>query len=414
MKLLLILLFTNLSVFLFGQDSMLVEAIKESLHEFSFDDGVLHGNGHDFLLDKAANSPYFLIGENHGIAETALVSAALFHSFKPLGYAYYATEVGPFTASMLQSMSKTNMDASLQKHFKDYPFSIPFFNWQEEARVLEAAMNNTSIDGPIIWGLDQEFAASFRMFFKKLEVDATTEDSRALAHEYYTLAEKTFSEALETKNPGNSLLTILTPSDFEKLRQHFEGQPNSTKLIDALEESIQIYQLWFTREGYRSNYLRAELMKRNFTTYLEQAKLQDENPRVMIKLGASHQYRGLNGLNIPDIGNFISELASLEEKKSFHLYVVGRKGSQNTYNPFSQSEADKSVPFDAAIDDDYRHFSSVLEASSEALWTVIDLLPLRHALHNKKVKNVHPQLEKIIWGYDAILLIPEVHAATNY
>ncbi|HMQ61393.1 MAG TPA: hypothetical protein PKE06_12045 [Flavilitoribacter sp.] len=395
-----------------AQDSLLVEAMQKNARTFKLTTEGLAGDGLDFFLAEGQKARFFLIGEDHGMAENPQFTAALFRHFKTIGYRYFATETGPYTAEMVQKMAGSpDWKARFEAHFRQYPWSIPFYNWQEECEIPRAVLEGADGSRALLWGLDQEFAASFRMFFKKLETEAATPESKAVAGEYYRLAEKAYAESFGARDPSKSFLAIVKPDDFDRLRKTFEGRQAALDLIRELDESVQIYQLWYRSEGYASNRQRAEMMKRHFTAYYSAAKEKGEDPRVMFKLGANHVYRGLNALNVPDIGNFISELAAQSGQTSFHLYTLGRKGTQNGFTPFSRSDDDKHQPYDAGQYLDKVDFSTVLKATPETAWSVIDLRPLRKALFNKTIKNVDPGLERIIYSYDAILVFPQVHAS---
>ena len=399
----------------FAQDSLLVAAMQKNVHTFKLTAEGLSGDGLDFFLAEGQKARFFLIGEDHGMAENPQFTAALFRQFKAIGYKYFATETGPYTAGMVQEMAGSpDWKTRFEAHFRAYPWSIPFYNWQEECEIPRAVLGGGAPDKPLMWGLDQEFAASFRMFFKKLETDASTPESKAVAGEYYRLAEKAYTESFGARDPSKSFLAIVKPDDFDRLRKAFEGQSAALDLIRELDESVQIYQLWYRNEGYASNRQRAEMMKRHFMAYYAAVKATDADPRVMFKLGANHVYRGLNALNVPDIGNFVSELAAQSGETSFHLYTLGRKGTQNGFTPFSRSDDDKRQPYDAGQYLDKVDFSAVLTATPEKEWSVIDLRPLRKALFNKSIKNTDPGLERIIYSYDAMLVFPEVHASTFF
>lgn len=396
-----------------AQDSLLIELLKANTHPLQFDKGQLSGAGFDLLMEEGKNSSFFLIGENHGMAENPQFTAALFNAYKQFGYQYFATETGPYTARYLQKTAAADdMYAQMQALLQRLPWSIPFFSWKEECLVLEAVVSDQSADEPVVWGLDQEFAASPRMHFEYLQKNAADENSRAVAKKYFDMAMAALKESEESKNPSKAFMAIVRPDDFEQLKTAFAGQEDNLNLIKELEESIHIYQLWFQGRGYESNYLRAEMMKRHFWDYYSEAKKQTDQPKVMFKFGSNHMYRGANALNVFDIGNFVSELASQEGTQSFHLYNLPRKGTQNTYNPFSTSEADKSSAYDASQPSKRTDYSSLLKATSDTEWSVVDLRPLRKKLFNRSLKDLHPWMEKLIWSYDAVLMIPEVTAAT--
>ena len=71
--------------------------------------------------------------------------------------------------------------------------------------------------------------------------------------------------------------------------------------------------------------------------YYQQATTKSALPKAIFRLGANHCGRGLNFTHVFDIGNFVSELASQMGTQSFHVYVIGKKGTQNAYNPFSKT-----------------------------------------------------------------------------
>ena len=409
------LLSVLLSSTLLAQDSLLVAAFQKHSHAMTFENGNLAGEGFTFLQEEAGKSPFFLIGEDHGIAEIPLFTAALFKALKHVGYQYFATETGPFTAAFLQERaSRANWLQDYSAFLQKYPWSIPFYSWQEETTIIDVVMEGQSGGDPLLWGLDQEFAASFRMHFADLKKQAETEESRKIAEKYYQLAMQSFTASFQERAPHKAFMAIVKPEDFTKLKKAFSGQPKNLELIREMEESIRIYQYWFVGEGYQSNYERAEMMKRHFLAYYQKAQEKTPQPRVLFKFGANHIYRGANGLNVFDIGNFVSELASQQGKTSFHLYVLGKKGTQNAYTPFSKSEADKKKSYDAANYLDKVDFSTVFQATGEEKWSVVDLRPLRKALFSRQIKNVHPGLEKVIWSYDAILVIPQVSASTLF
>ena len=252
----------------FSQDSLLIQAFKENAHTLQFEEGKLSGAGFEFLEDIAQTSPFFLIGEEHGIAEIPLFTAALFKAFKEYGYRYFATETGPLTAAFLQDMvARKNWITDYKAFLKTYPWSIPFYSWREECEVLDAVLASTASDDVLLWGLDQEFAASFRMNFKALEESAQTEASKKVATRFFEKANAGYHAFSTERNPNKSFMASARPSDFEELKTAFAGQPENLERIRELEESIHIYQLWFQREGYQSNKTRAEMMKRHFHQY---------------------------------------------------------------------------------------------------------------------------------------------------
>lgn len=394
-----------------SQDSLLLQTLRENQFALQLESGQLNGAGADFLQEVAAANQFILIGENHGLAELPQFTAALYHHIAPAGYQYFATETGPFTAALLQEMGpRTTFLADLRDTLTKYPWSIPFYTMREESEMLESIIGGRISDVPVIWGLDQEFIGVPRLLLPALVEHAADGEGKEVLTTYAERAMAGFRKTMEEKNPSHILFYNATPEDFTKLRAALNDNPDAQRLLDELEESWEVYRKYFIREGYASNRQRAEMMKRHFLEYYLEAKKAEAHPKVLFKFGSNHMYRGANGLNVFDIGNFVSEMASQENTGSFHLYVVGKRGTQNAYTPFGV-EADKQKPYDAKNYLDQIDLTPILDLSPDDHWSLFDLRPIRHLLFNKAIKDLDPALEKVIWSYDAYLVIPEVHAS---
>ncbi|MGB0522274.1 MAG: hypothetical protein ACPGJS_04910 [Flammeovirgaceae bacterium] len=416
-RMFLLLLTAMLTNRLVAQDSLLIAQFHQAKTTIQVDENTWKGAGKEFLINAAKNSQFFLIGEDHGLAELPLFTTFMVNALANTagGYGYFATETGPITASYLQKMAKSkNADQQFAKLNQTIPWAVPFYFYQEEVEILKAMMKLRKDDEPRIWGLDQEFIGAPRLLFKKLIEIAPNPEAKTLVETYLAKAQKGFEETIKTKNPTSILMYNLKPADFEKIKSAFQGNVEAINIIDELIVSQSIYLKFFSQQGFASNVQRAELMKSHFLDYYQQAKAKNNTlPKVLFKFGANHIYRGANGLNAFDIGNFVSELASMEKSSSFHLYVVGVKGTQNAYNPFVD-EKEKNKPYDASKYLDKINFSPIFSVSEEKDWTVIDLRTVRELLFYGKIKNLDNGLEKLIWSYDAVLVIPEVHASTYY
>lgn len=414
MKHLLLYSLLLLSLVGYSQDSLLTEFFKANSYSLQLNNGTFSGSGTDLLFDAGKKNQFFMIGESHGMAELPQFTAALFKAFKPFGYKYFATETGPNAAAFLeQNRQAHDWRKKLHAHFRDLPWSIPFYCWTEEWDILEAIDSEGAKNNPRLWGIDQEFAVSFRMFFRQLAAQAADEASKSLAQDYYQRSLDGLAKSKASGHPGPSFMMSATPQDFEKLKAAFANQPKQLPLIEALEESIVIYQLWTKNQAYASNERRAKLMKAQFTNYYRHAEKQDETPpRVMFKLGANHTNRGASPLNIFDIGNFVSEFADMKGQTSFHLLVITREGTQNAYTPFSKDEGDKKLPFSNPTSFNRSDCTALFSALETKEWTLVDTRPLRSAIFKKQLKELDGSILRLIFGFDALLVIPEATAST--
>src|SRR5689334_14220562 len=73
----------------------LLEALQQNRLPLTLSDGRPAGPGWDLLVREAKNARFTLIGEEHGVAETAQLAAALFTALRPSGYSRFAVELSP-------------------------------------------------------------------------------------------------------------------------------------------------------------------------------------------------------------------------------------------------------------------------------------------------------------------------------
>ncbi|MBO3700859.1 hypothetical protein [Roseivirga sp. E12] len=392
-------------------DSLLVAKLNQVKMSIDFSQGKLSGSGADFLIKEATDSHFLLLGENHGIAEVPVFTIALMRAMAPKGYKYYATEIGPETAQILtERLKTTDVDQVFSESFKKHPWSIPFLAWQDETAIVAELKRQTGLSHNNLWGLDQEFIISARMLLNKLIKIAPNNEAKTVAESYYEKALSGFDKAVETKVPL-VFMSSATADDYNKLRTAFKGSEEALKIINEMQESQEVYdKLMVKRVGFESNQQRANMMKRNFMHYYDQAEKQEPSPRVIVKLGANHTYKGYNSLGAMDIGNFVHEFAASKRQNSFHVYIGAHKGHLNSYNLLSKSTDDKNKAFDESGDDRSGAFYEA--ANGEA--TLFDLRPLREMIFYKQVKNLHPNFVKLVFSYDAFLVIPEATPSKLY
>ncbi|HNJ43423.1 MAG TPA: hypothetical protein PKZ53_23255, partial [Acidobacteriota bacterium] len=57
----------------------------------------------------------------------------------------------------------------------------------------------------------------------------------------------------------------------------------------------------------------------------------------------------------------------------------------------------------------FQPIASVIDADQ---WTLVDLRPLRPILASGKIKGLHRNLEKVIWGFDLVVVLSKSQPAT--
>lgn len=370
--------------------------------------GHLTGAGADFLAREANAASFFLMGEDHGIRDNLQFATALFKLIQPAGYNAYVTEIGPVSAQHIQrALQQPNSLEALRAFYTQYPFAIPF-DWFEEEIALLQTVVATHLQNPII-GIDQEFILSAQLHLASLHAWCTEPGVRAPLAEWLALEQQAIRELCAGK-PLDQLALFTNqplPAAWPLVREYFAAQqhPEALFVFDALTASNTIYRHYETQAYYLNNFSRARLMKQYFSAAYRAHRAAQPEAKFFVKLGANHVERGHSAMEVTDIGNFIAELAILENTEAFNLFVVPVGGKQNVWLPFLPPEYKA-----AAIDAPAPAFAPLLEAAPDTQgWHLYDLRPLRAR------RNVWSQdnaaFKKLILGYDAVLLMHDPHAA---
>ena len=398
---LLTVLFTA-SVFAQAPHPLTAELQKNRM-AISLKDGKLSGPGADLLLEELAASQFFMIGEEHETAEIARLATALLPAASKNGYRHLAFEIGPYSIARLRTYD--DVESELKRH----SWSLPFLSWKEEAEFYAAAVKL----GMDVWGIDQEFVLAATPNLERLVALAKDDAQRAAATKMLERSRAGDAELTKTKNPGAVFMFSSTSDDFAALRTAFAGNGEALKLIDALEESHEIYLLNST-SGWESNYRRSLLMKRLFADAYAAAAKGEAKPKVIMKLGATHTMRGRSMTGVFDLGNMLPELAFMNGTRAFSLLVLPRGGFVNSHRPFSPNDDDKRTAYNPAeqLPFDGKPLFDAVAAGPE--WSLFDLRPLRVPLQRSRMEPLEPRFRNVLWGYDAVLVIPEVSPATIF
>ncbi|AHM61613.1 hypothetical protein D770_16795 [Flammeovirgaceae bacterium 311] len=396
----------------FAQDSLLIELLKQHRYKVSLSNGTLEGEGAQWLKKEAADAQFILIGEDHGLAQPPQLTAAVFKMLHPAGFRYFVSETGPSSIKLLTPMVAGKDQHSLVSFFRQHPMAFAFYPMQEEAQMLKEILQTTRYAENTVWGIDQEFIMSPGAYLHHLAKQKWGKESRLVLEQYVRRTDAEMKDALETKDFSKLSMQTLTAEDFEILRTAVKSKPEAVSIINNLERSQEIYQLFGT-SGYTSNLVRIQLMKDNLMKHYRQAQAAGNAiPRAVFKFGATHMYRGQSFLGFYDIGNLASELAASNGMTSLHILIAGNGGTVNNWRLINDVSTQKS-PYSGKEALKELGISPLYSLMDKKEWQLIDLEPAREMIYNGRIKNINQQLRKIIWGYDAILLIPEVSASTN-
>ena len=212
-------------------------------------------------------------------------------------------------------------------------------------------------------------------------------------------------KANETHNPQDLFMFSANDAVLGQFKALLDesSSPKARTLFDALLESRNIYRKHF-ESRFDSKRERSLLMKHNFTEDLPSARAAEgKTPKILMKFGAYHMQKGFNLIRNNDVGNFVAELADGLGVQSIHIFVLAVKGSQLAFGgvglPYKPAEFDYSDK-----DSPYLFLKSAFENLEPNGWTVFDLRPLRRTFGS--LGQVDPEMEKVIFGYDLLVLIP--------
>lgn len=368
------------------------------------------GSGWDWLLRQASGARFTLIGEEHGVAETARFSAALFKALRSSGYNRIALELSPVIAKDIEAAGRRKGLTGIEDLLKD-PGVFTLYNLREEAQFLADVIKAAPANEVVLWGLDREIFSD-RYLISKLEtkVPAKARDSFMRLKQASTSARIRFEQ---TRNGDDMFFLSQDPALVTAIRSAWPNPDRESDLImRTIEGSLAIETA--ERTGGRWPYLqrRTDWMRSNLAARLKENEGRKAQPKVMMKLGYNHLIRGANYVNIFDVGTMVDEVAALTGERAFHIIVLPSPGS-------FQAVPGRGRSFTGVATGDFDDFGSgdkrltrVLPNADAAGHQVIDLSALRSRAM-RGLEGWNADLVKTIYGYDAAVIWKSAHAATG-
>lgn len=390
-------------------EQALTRLLQTHRSELQVDAGGLQGPGLEPLLKRARTAQFVLVGEDHGFADVPEFVIALGKSLGADAPRYLVYEVGPYSAARAAAAARED---KLREFALAYPAALPFFNLQQDGALAVAWQRGQKQD--VIWGLDQEFIFSCGLIFERLRELAAPGKPRETVDRFMARCAAAEKEVMDKHDSGAALLLKLQKADFAELRAGVNPAPGSeaARLIDELDESNEIYRGQGT-DGYGSNSQRGRLMKRHFMEYYRAAERAGEKqPRALLRFGAYHMTRGITPTNLFDIGNFASEFAASNGRESLHILVLASGGTVNRWLPFVADRTLRTQRYDVKAEMQEFGAMPFIENAHKQGWTLYDLEPLRR--QRKARKSGGTEFEKVVFGFDYVVVVAEGHAGKDY
>ncbi|HEU4928374.1 MAG TPA: hypothetical protein VFU38_00980 [Candidatus Krumholzibacteria bacterium] len=368
------------------------------------------GRGWDWLVQEARDARFTLIGEEHGVAETAQFSAALFKALRESGYSRMAVELSPVIAEDVEAAARRNGVQGVVD-FLNAPGTFTFYNLREEAQFLADVVAAAPKNERVLWGLEREIFSD-RYLISKLDAKVPRG-----ARQAFTRLQEASANAwarYEQDPKGDNL--FLLAEDPALVAAVRAGWPKPDRESDAvlrtLEASLAIEA--DERAGGMWPYMqrRAQWNRDNLAALLRDGQGRKVPPKILMKLGYSHMIRGANYFNVFDVGAMADEVAALTGERAFHILVLPGTGSQQavpgpnfTFVPASSDEFDEFKAGDQRL-------TRVLANANATGHEVIDLRALRSRAM-RGLEGWNPDLVRTIYGYDAVVIWKGAHASSS-
>lgn len=386
-------------------DSLLEATLRANRYRLELTpDGELRGPGADFLLEEGRAAQFFLMGEEHGVAEIPEISAALFRDLAPAGYRHLAIEIGPSLADTLEGLVRgPDPEEALTAFYRDHPPGALFFSLRPDADMLIEAVRSARGTRDVLWGLDYDILGD-RYALRRLAALAPDSAAQAAADRALAVADSFFRAAREAGDLSRVFMFRGPDSVLERVREAYDPAPGSEtdRILEELQETLTINHLFMDGKNYESNQRRAALLKRNFhEAYRWAVRAGEDRPRVFFRFGGYHMMRGRNFNDAFDLGTAASALAVSNESRSFGVMAIGGPGTRHAVVD-GETFGWKAAELDVARAPWAR---PLVRAAGGDGFQVLDLRPLRPLEHAGKLGDLSPRLARLIYAFDAVVVL---------
>jgi hypothetical protein len=383
-----------------------VAKLLQSRYSLAVRNGQLAGSGAEVLQSAIAQSRFVLLGEDHGNAQTAEFWSAVCTAARREQFHTMAVEEGPLVAAELEGWARRpNGLAQLMAFRKEFPESINVS--REEFDMLQRC-SRVGQQEFHLWGLNQEGLGAGGLILSRVLANRVGSEARSAMQQLIQKNDDAYRKAVRS---GSIFDLFMIAADDKELASgaallEKDGSREAQSLFGFLIESHEI-----NRTSPPANIRRRErLMKTLFAAnYTRAASAAETPPKVLLKFGAYHVYRGLNPMHGSGIGNYVSEFAEGQGAQSLHIRLMAAKGSQPIYPRVGQPAQQR--PFNYANEPGFNYLQPMFGNLLPSDWTMFDLRPLRQGLNAPGAIN--PELATLIFGFDILVMVPEGTPSTE-
>ena len=390
-------------------EDALLDALRKNRLPLTMN-GAPSGRGWDWLVRQARDARFTLIGEEHGVAETAQLTAALFKTLRGSGYSRMAIELSPIIAEDIEAAARRNGLQGILDFFAGAGTWSPGY-LREEAQFIAAVVAAAPRNERVLWGIDREiFSDPYLISRLESRVPPRARDAFARLKDAST---STWTR--REKNPGAELpfLFAQEPAVVSAVRAAWPNPDRvSDTILRTLEESLAIHTEGRTGTAWASSDRRAQWMRGTLAARLREERARGASPKVMLKTGYNHMIRGANYFNTFDVGAMTDEVAALNGERAFHIIVLPGPGSRQAVpGPGRSFVSISSDEYDEFRAGDQR-LTRVLSNADASGHEVIDLRALR-PLAMRGLERWNADVVRTIHGFDAAVIWKGARASSG-
>lgn len=356
--------------------------------------GRVQGPGAERWRQLAGAAQHVVLGEQHGNAGIAQLAQALWLDLAALGYTHAALEIDPWVASALQTALRRGGMPAWRAFLapRGGAQAVPFVGWQEEAALAEAVLRSGSL-----WGLDQVFLGSAPWLLRELLAQPRAGLNAA--------GRATLTRWLREAEADPQWLGRVPRAALQAEADRSAPRSPARVLLSALVESRAIYGPFTGDEGepWTANQQREHAMKQRFVALVRQAEARRQRaPKVMLKVGAYHGFRGASPTGVQGLGGFVTEFAAARHQAVLTVLLLCGPGSQGAVYGGSPQPCDGWLQ-----DGDWRFLAPWVDAQQP---TLFDLRTWR--LRPKRWAHLPAEVQRVVGSYDLLVFVPNAPAAS--
>lgn len=363
------------------------------------------------MLAKAvADARFVLVGESHFSRETPQLAAAICKAMRPDAY---AIEAAPSAAAYVRTILQSpDRKAVMESRERAHPANMAFLNDEQENDLAAKCVAAGGAKQVALWGLDQEFLGAAPVLLQQMEQEPNGPKAEAAIRLALVEDKQAETKARATGDFMQLFLVSASDAEMSALQKAvaLDGTQKSQDVLQELMESRRIYRL-NAAGSPDSNSERAGLLKRHFLEDYRRLQESHPAPRVLLKFGDNHMWKGFNDLHQLDLGDYVAELASVEQTASLHIQVIAAKGTLASLGGYARPT--KTESFVLKDVPEYAWLTPVVDllpnGSDQSVGTVLDLRKLRF-----RKLALPAEWQHLVYGYDLLVVLPEFTPANLY